>query len=84
MDKISMFCAQVLLKDIDIYLPKIQCLLILSPMTTVKEVTQMVDILSRLSRLEKFFLWFRSKTNCQSIREKIMEKCPRMKSLVLF
>ena len=73
------------LNDIDIYLPKLQFLSILSPMTTDKEeeVTQMADILSRLSRLQKILLWFNTKIDRELIREKIIEKCPKIKRLIL-
>ena len=68
------------LKDIDINLPNLHYLQIKDKFnTTLKGVTQMADILSRLSRLETLKLQFRSGVDFMPIREQITEKCRKIK-----
>ena len=82
-----------ILKDIDIYLPKLQYLEIseVTPFidTTPEGVTQMADILSRLSRLETLKLKFhrdfmfdpKFKYKLRQIKEQITKKCRKIKTL---
>ena len=63
-------------EDIDIYLPKIQCLMNGNPMIIDEEgVTQMVGILSRVSKFATIFLSLETEIDCQYIQNKIIEKC---------
>ena len=70
------------LKEIDINLPKLQYLQIFNRFeTTTKGVKQMVDILSRLSRLETLKLNFKSGVDFKPIEEQITEKCRKIKEI---
>ena len=72
------------LKDLEIHLPKLQYLFIKNQIIADEEgVTQMAEILSRLPRLESINLEFDSEVNCQPIREKIIEKCLKIRSIVI-
>ena len=71
-----------ILKDIDIYLPKLQYLEIRDPFDTTPEgMTQMADILSRLSRLETLKLEFKSGVDFKPIEGKITEKCRKIRKI---
>ena len=71
-----------ILKEIDINLPKLQYLEIYDIFdTTPKGVTQMADILSRLSRLETLKLWFKSGVDFRPIEEHITKKCRKIKEI---
>ena len=81
------FCEKPLnesvLKDIDIYLPKLQYLHICGPlMTDTKGLTQMADILSRLSSLQTIKLEFEEGVDYQPIKAMIIEKCPKIKTII--
>ena len=70
------------LRDIDIFLPKLQYLEIIGPFVTTPEgVTQMADILSRLSRLETLKLSFKSGVDFKPIEEQITEKCRKIRKI---
>ena len=70
-----------ILKDIDINLPNLQYLEIeYRFLTTSEGLTEMADILSRLSRLEILKLEFISGVDFQPI-EKIPEKCRKIKKI---
>ena len=67
-------------KDIDIHLPKLQYLVFKGEITaTSEELTQMADILSRLSRLRAISLVFTEELNYEEIELKIIEKCRKIK-----
>ena len=71
-----------ILKEIDINLPKLQYLEIKDRFDTTPEgVTQMADILSRLSRLETLKLRFKSAVNYKPIEEQITKKCRKIKEI---
>ena len=71
-----------ILKEIDINLPKLQYLIITDSFdTTPKGVTQMADILSRLSRLETLKLKFKSGVDFKLIEEQINKKCRKIKTI---
>ena len=72
-----------ILREIDIYLPKLQYLEFnYRFLTTPEGVTQMADILSRLSRLETLKLKFKSEDNLkETIEEQIIEKCRKIKEM---
>ena len=73
-----------ILKDIDIYLPKLQYLEIKYRFDATPEVvTQMVDILSRLSRLQTIHLVFKSGVDFKPIEEQITKKCRKIKEIKL-
>ena len=72
----------MILKDIDINLPKLQYLEIKDKFNTnPKGVTQMADILSRLSRLETLKLNFKSGVDYKRIEEQITKKCRKIKEI---
>ena len=74
-----------ILKDIDIYLPKIQYFKICSSFDTTSEgVTQMADILSRLSRLEAIHLKFKSGVDLNAFEEQINKKCRKIKEIKIY
>ena len=64
-----------ILTDIDINLPKLQYLEFRQITATPEEVTQMADILSRLSRLKTLKLQLTEDIFSDEIKEKIREKC---------
>ena len=67
---------------LDINLPKLQYLDIKTEINaTSKEVTQMADILSRLSRLQTLKLKFKSGVNFKPIEEQIIKKCRKIKEI---
>ena len=69
-------------KDIDIYLPKLQYLEIWNQFNTTPEgVSQMAKTLSRLSRLQKIQLYFKSEVNFKSIEEQFAKKCRKIKEI---
>ena len=71
-----------ILKEIDINLPKLQYLEIKDTFNTTPEgVTQMADILSRLSRLQIIHLKFKSGVDFKPIEDKIPEKCRKIKTI---
>ena len=71
-----------ILKGIDINLPNLQYLEIIDIFhTSPKGVTQMADILSRLSRLETLKLNFKSGVDFKSIKEQISKKCRKIKEI---
>ena len=73
------------LKDIDIYLPKLQEFCFYSPLKTdSKGLTEMADILSRLSTLQTIKLRFRRDVDYQPIKAMIIEKCLKIKTIELF
>ena len=68
------------LKHIEINLPNLQYLKISDYFDTSPEgVTQMADILSRLSRLETLKLKFKSEVDFKPIEEQITKKCRKIK-----
>ena len=70
------------LKDIDINLPNLQYLKISDYFDTTPEgVTQMADILSRLSRLETIELKFKSGVDFKPIEEQITKKCKEIRKI---
>ena len=72
------------LKDIDNYLPKLQYLEIKSRFTThLRGMTQMVEILSRLSRLQTIKLRFKHEVDYQPMKAMIIEKCLKIKTIKL-
>ena len=72
-----------ILKDIDIYLPKLQYLQIKSYfLTEPKGMTQMADILSRLSSLQKIKLRFGPEIDYQPMEDMIIEKCLKIKKII--
>ena len=71
-----------ILTDIDIILPKLQYLRIVNRFhTTPEEVTQMADILSRLSRLQTLKLAFSEGIDYNEIEEKIGENCRKIQTI---
>ena len=69
-----------IIKEIDIYLPNLQYLEIKDVFHTTPEgVTQMADILSRLSRLETLKLKFKPGVDFKQIEEQITEKCRKLR-----
>ena len=71
-----------ILKDIDINLPKLQYLEITDTFDITSEVvTQMSDILSRLSRLETLKLYFKSGVDFKPIEEQITNKCRKIRKI---
>ena len=77
-----------ILTDVDIYLPKLQYLEIYSLRTnsfkiTPEEVTQMADILSRLSRLQTLKLLFFKGVDFSEIEVKIREKCRKIRTIYI-
>ena len=86
--KLCFGCTQTLkdsiLTDIDINLPNLQYLEIIDVFyTTPKGVTQLAKILSRLSRLETLKLYFTSKVNLKPIENKIIQKCRKIKKIMI-
>ena len=72
-----------ILKDIDIYLPKLQYLGISVRFDTTPEgVKRMADILSRLSRLETLIYWDKIGVDFKPIEEQITEKCRKIKKIL--
>ena len=70
------------LKDIDINLPNLQYLVLENSFRLDREgVTQMADILSRLSRLQTLKLRFKSGVDYKPIEEQITEKCRKIKEI---
>ena len=73
-----------ILKEIDIYLPKLQYIFICDPfITDTKGVKQMAEILSRLSNLQTIILWFKPGVDYQPIGDMILEKCLKIKNIWL-
>ena len=73
-----------ILKEIDINLPKLQYLEIKHRFDTTPEgVTQMADILSRLSRLQRIQLEFKSGIDFKPIEEQITKKCRKIEEIKL-
>ena len=71
---------ETIFKDIDINLPNIQYLEFKASLNpSPEEVTQMADILSRLSRLQTLKLVFRKGINYNEIEVKIREKCRKIR-----
>ena len=71
-----------ILKKIDSYLPKLQYLQITNTFdTTPERVTQMAEILSRLSRLQTLKLEFKSGVDFKPIEEQITKKCRKIKEI---
>ena len=71
-----------ILKEIDIHLPKLQYLQIEYRFnSTPEEVTQMADILSRLSRLETLKMKFKSGVDFKPIEEEITKKCRKIRKI---
>ena len=71
-----------ILKEIDINLPKLQYLQIEYRFnSTPEEVTQMADILSRLSRLETLKMKFKSGVDFKPIEEQITKKCRKIRKI---
>ena len=69
-------------KDIDINLPNLQYLEFKASLNpSLKEVTEMADILSRLSRLQTLKLLFRKGINYNEIEVKIREKCRKIRTI---
>ena len=69
-----------ILKEIDINLPKLQYLRVKNPFETTPEgVTQIAEILSRLSRLETLRLSFKTGVDFKPIEEQITEKCRKLR-----
>ena len=69
-----------ILKNIDNNLPKLQYLEIKDRFDTTPEgVTQMADILSRLSRIQTIKLYLKSGVEVKPIEEQISEKCRKIK-----
>ena len=69
-------------KDIDINLQKLQYLEIWNTFDITQEgVTQMAEILSRLSRLQTLILRFNSGIDLKPIEEQITEKCRKIKEI---
>ena len=69
------------LKDIDINLPNLQYLVIETPFKlTPEEVTQMADILSRLSKLKTLKLLIDSDLNNDEIEVQFLEKCKKLQN----
>ena len=78
------FLKESTLKDIDINLPKLQYLQIKDRFDTTPEgVTQMADILSRLSRLQTIELSFKSGVEVKPIKQQITEKCKKIRKIEL-
>ena len=70
------------LKDFDIYFPKLQYLEISRRFKThSRGVTQMADILSRLSSLQTIKLRFNPEVDYQPIEDMIIEKCLKIKTI---
>ena len=79
---LSLILKESTLKEIDINLPKLKYLEINNKFDTTPEgVTQMADILSRLSRLETLKLKFKSGVVFEPIKDKIIEKCEEIKEI---
>ena len=73
------------LKDIDIYLPNLQYLEIISSFKGTPEgLTQMTDILSRLSRLQTIKVRFHNQVDYKPIRAMFIEKCVKIKIITLY
>ena len=71
-----------ILKEIDIYIPKLQYLEIIDTFDRTSEVvTQMAVSLSRLSRLETLKLEFISGIDFKPIEEQITKKCRKIRKL---
>ena len=71
-----------ILKQININLPNLQYLEIKNAFDTTPEgVTEIADILSRLSRLETLKLKFKSGVDFKPIEEQITEKCRKIKEI---
>ena len=69
-------------RDIDINLPKLQYLAFNDDIdATPEEVTQMADILSRLSRLQTLKLVFSNGIDFNEIEAKIREKCRKIRTI---
>ena len=69
-----------ILKDIDIYLPKLQYLEIKSCFKAYNsEAQQMADSLSRISSLQTIDLWIKSDLIYETIKTKLIEKCPKIR-----
>ena len=69
-------------KDIDINLLKLQYLEIDAEIkANPEEVTQMADILSRLSRLQTLKLVFNKEVNYEEIEVKVREKCRKIRTI---
>ena len=78
------YLKELILKDIDINLPKLQYLKIEDQFDTTPEgVQQMADIVSRLSRLQKIQLKFKTPIDYKRFEEQITEKCRKIKEIKL-
>ena len=71
------------LTDIDINLPKLQYLKFREIDATPEEVTQMADILSRLSRLQTLKLDFSEGIDFNEIEVKIRENCRKIRTICI-
>ena len=72
----------ITLTDIDIHLPNLQYFELVDKIdATPEEVTQMADILSRLSRLQTLKLAFNSDVNYNEIEVKIRENCRKIRTI---
>ena len=83
------FCEKPLnesvLKDIEIYLPKLQELCFHSPLKAdPKGMTEMADILSRLSSLQTIRLRFDREVDYQPMEDMIIEKCLKIRTIEPF
>ena len=70
-------------KDIDIYLPNLQYLVIEHRINLNREVTQMADILSRLSKLKTLKLQNNSRLNNNEIEVIFREKCKKLQTFAI-
>ena len=78
----SLTLKESILKDIDIYLPKLQYLEFDYPFDiSPKGVTQMADILSRLSRLQKIRFIFFFGVNYKPFEEQITKNCRKIRKI---
>ena len=77
----SVILKQSILKDIDINLPNLQYLVIGNIFTlNLKEITEMADILSRLSRLQTLKLRVMSRYGNNKIRVIFHENCKKLRT----
>ena len=78
----SLTLKESILKDIEIYLPKLQYLEIDYPFDITPEgVTQMADILSRLSRLQTIRFIFFFGVNYKPFEEEITKNCRKIRKI---
>ena len=84
LDFINKRLNEKILTDIDIYLPKLQVLVIFREIITDEEgVTQMAESLSRLSYLQTIYFGLTNEYNCNIMRAKIAEKCRRIRNILI-